>query len=237
MFRFFGVLLVLATSVAFLRFVCDWSEGVGVFAKPKTEAVSADVALTDSVVNQGILLIPAVEDPRLVARRALENMDPMDLAGVYAKFIKRANSRLSEEEVELIAGLYAEQEFDHGLPPGLLLAIGYCESKHQPKAVSNKSAYGVMQVQVPTAFDAAKRLGYIDGSRRPQEWKKFRSQLKNDLYNPAFNIEAGAETIRYYLERNQGNLSLALEQYSCGAKNYASRVIEKMYEVQKYVMS
>jgi len=235
--RFFGVMLFVAASVAFPRFVFDWVEGVGSFAESDSSSVSADVSESDDSNAKGILLIPQADDPQEMARLALENMDPMDLADVYAKFIRRANSRLSEEEVELIAGLYAEQEFDHGLPPGLLLAIGYYESKHQPKAVSNKSAYGVMQVQVPTAFDAAKRLGYIDSSRRPHEWKKFRSQLRADLSDPVFNIEAGAETIRHYLEKNRGDLSEALREYSCGATNYASRVISKMHEVQNFVMS
>jgi hypothetical protein len=87
---------------------------------------------------------------------------------------------------------------EYNLPVTLLLAVARGESDFNPRAVSSKSCYGVMQIQWPGT------ARFLDIERLA------------DLHDPCTNIRAGARYLRYLLDRYQGNLHLALAAYNYG---------------------
>ena len=92
----------------------------------------------------------------------------------------------------------AAQAFD--IPLTLLLAIARGESDFNPKAVSDRSAYGLMQIQWP---GTARHLGI----RRITE-----------LYVPCTNVRAGAKYLRELLDRYEGSVHMALAAYNYGPR-------------------
>lgn len=84
------------------------------------------------------------------------------------------------------------------LPLSLLLAVARGESDFDPRAKSDKSCYGIMQIRWPIT---AKHLGITS---------------RHALYDPCTNIRAGARYLRELLDRYEGNLHLALAAYNYG---------------------
>lgn len=80
------------------------------------------------------------------------------------------------------------------LEPALIHAVIAVESNHNPKAVSPKGAYGLMQLMPATA-------------------KRFNASNKNDFKT---NILAGAQYLRELLTLFNGNVELTLAAYNAG---------------------
>ncbi len=82
----------------------------------------------------------------------------------------------------------------YGLDSALLHAVITVESKYNPKAVSHKGAVGLMQLM-----------------------PKIASQYGIDnLYDPAQNVQGGAQYLRDLLNKFNGDVSLALAAYNAG---------------------
>ena len=82
----------------------------------------------------------------------------------------------------------------YGVDSALLHAVITVESKYNPKAVSHKGAVGLMQLM-----------------------PKIASQYGIDnLYDPAQNVQGGAQYLRDLLNRFNGDVSLALAAYNAG---------------------
>ena len=86
----------------------------------------------------------------------------------------------------------------YDLPLSLLLAVSRGESNFDARAKSDRSCYGLMQIQWPRT---AKHLGIY---------------RLDALYDPCTNIQAGARYLRELLDRYDGNLHLALAAYNYG---------------------
>ncbi len=99
--------------------------------------------------------------------------------------------------------------------PELIRAIIHVESRGNPKAISRKGAYGLMQVRWSVWGKELKREGI--------------AQTKNDLFHPEKNIRAGKYILAKYI-RKHGNVEKALKAYSGGAKRYAQKVKKYMKE-------
>jgi len=202
--------------------------------------------------NQPISLVPALAfkpvseepvasslvttDSKTDPKDILESLEPSELAEVYTHFIQRDNYLLNKEAVWQISCAYAEEEFNYGFPRGLLPAIGSHESHQRSNVVSPCGSHGIMQVRVPTAFDAAKRLGKIPSKTPDKEWPKFTARLIKLLKDPKSNIELGANTLHKYLKESRGNLKLALARYSNGASNYSGPIIGRMNAIQAKII-
>jgi soluble lytic murein transglycosylase len=85
------------------------------------------------------------------------------------------------------------------LDPYLVLALMRQESLFDPDAVSPASAYGLMQLIVPTATQIASS-----------------PVTSVELTNPAVNIRLGTRYLRHLLDRYDGNVAKALAAYNAG---------------------
>lgn len=111
--------------------------------------------------------------------------------------------------------LVAEAARRHELQPSLLHAVIHVESRHAPAAVSPKGAMGLMQLMPATA----RALGVT----RP--------------FDPAQNIDGGAQYLRHLLDTFGGDTRLALAAYNAGAAAVQrhSRQVPPYPETQAYV--
>jgi soluble lytic murein transglycosylase-like protein len=118
------------------------------------------------------------------------------------------------------AHLVANSARTHGVPPELVASVIAVESNFNPKAVSWKSARGLMQLMPGTAA----RFGVTDS------------------FDPAQNIDAGTRYLKELLLRFDGDLARVLSAYNAGpdrirqfgalppyreTQNYVRRVAEK----------
>lgn len=101
------------------------------------------------------------------------------------------------------------------IEPALIHAVIAVESSHNPRALSKKGAYGLMQLMPATA-------------------KRFRVSNKHDTKQ---NILAGAKYLRELLNMFNGNLSLALAAYNAGpqAVHKHGGIIPPYKETMDYV--
>ena len=108
------------------------------------------------------------------------------------------------------AGRLAEK---YNLPRDVFLSLVYQESRFNPEARSPKGAYGLAQLMPGTASD-----------------------LKSDRYDPAQNLEAGAQYLRQLYDRF-GSMPLALAAYNAGPNRVAraGNQIPQILETQNYV--
>ncbi len=124
------------------------------------------------------------------------------------------------------AALISSSARTHGVAPELVASVIAVESNFNPRAVSRKSARGLMQLMPRTAahFGVA------------------------NVFDPRQNIDAGTHYLKQLLERFGGNLSLALAAYNAGpdrverfsavppfreTREYIRRVTQKFHQANK----
>lgn len=103
----------------------------------------------------------------------------------------------------------------NGIDPQLMLAVMKQESSFNSRAISPKGAMGLMQLMPATA----RRFGV------------------RDIFDPAQNIEGGAQYLRFLLDTFNGDVELALAGYNAGENavaRYGNR-IPPYRETQDYV--
>ena len=93
----------------------------------------------------------------------------------------------------------ADASADHDLDLDFMVGLMQVESAFNPNAISNKAAYGLMQVRFPTARE-------IDPSLETF-WQ---------LFDPERNINLGVVYFRNLLDRYDGNYRIASEAYNRG---------------------
>ncbi|MCU1398243.1 MAG: hypothetical protein JWN62_1352 [Acidimicrobiales bacterium] len=81
----------------------------------------------------------------------------------------------------------------YGLDPAFLAAVFWTESSYTPNVVSPTGAIGLGQLMPETA-----------------EW------LKVDPWDPTQNVDGSAKFYRYLLDKNHGDLTLAIASYAAG---------------------
>jgi soluble lytic murein transglycosylase-like protein len=112
------------------------------------------------------------------------------------------------------AGFIADSAHAHGLAPELVASVIAVESNFNPKAISWKSARGLMQLMPETAA----RLGVTK------------------IFDPQQNIEGGTKYLKELLLRYNGDLSLALAAYNAGPERVELyRAVPPYRETREYV--
>jgi soluble lytic murein transglycosylase-like protein len=114
------------------------------------------------------------------------------------------------ERIKILQAVH-RQATHADLPPELVLAVIDVESNFDRFAISAASALGLMQVM-------------------PFWVKEVGGDDKNMLFDIDFNVLLGCQILKFYLERERGDLIKALARYngSIGRRNYADRVIERL---------
>jgi soluble lytic murein transglycosylase-like protein len=164
-------------------------------ADPVTGRLVRSVAVTSRVVGERVVAEKVVA-PRVVSAA----LPPVETA-------PPAHADL-DDAVQQIAA-------QHALPPRLIHSMIKVESNYNPFAVSNKGAFGLMQLVPATA----RRFGV------------------SNVFNPVQNIQGGAKYLRYLLDLYQGNYPLALAAYNAGEGAVAKyRGVPPYKETQNYLV-
>ncbi len=98
-----------------------------------------------------------------------------------------------------------------GLKPDLVIAVIHSESLFDRYALSSVGAQGVMQVM--------------------PFWKAELGRPDDNLIDLATNLRYGCTILKYYLDKEKGNLRRALARYngSLGSQKYPDRVLDYWY--------
>ncbi|HCA23687.1 MAG TPA: lytic transglycosylase domain-containing protein [Pseudomonas sp.] len=98
-----------------------------------------------------------------------------------------------------------------GLKPDLVLAVMHVESLFDPYALSYVGAQGVMQVM--------------------PFWKAEIGRPDDNLIDLATNLQYGCAILKFYLDKENGNLRRALARYngSLGSNRYPDKVLDYWY--------
>jgi soluble lytic murein transglycosylase-like protein len=132
----------------------------------------------------------------------------MDTRAWVRAMTPRLGARLGDERAtrEFLA-LVRYEAMRAGLDPHLVLAVIDVESRFHKYAVSSAGARGLMQV-MPFWVDQIGERG-------------------QNLFHERTNLRYGCTILRYYLDRERGNMANALGRYngSLGRPEYPSRVL------------
>ena len=101
------------------------------------------------------------------------------------------------------ADLVTEQARTQGIQPAWIFGVMRRESAFDAKAASAANAFGLMQLILPTARDMGNQLGINIAS-------------KDDLLQPATNVQLGSAYLKNMLATFNGNYSQATAAYNAG---------------------
>lgn len=160
-----------------------------------------------------VMAAPPPVDPelRVALQRAIADTDSFsdrfDAEVWLLDMSRRLERKLPDTRfrVELLKQVHYEAT-RAGLSPELVLAVIEVESNFNPFAISNVGARGLMQVM--------------------PFWLKEIGKPGDSLFRMQTNLRLGCTILKYYLEKEKGNLVLALGRYngSRGQRTYPARV-------------
>jgi len=150
------------------------------------------------------LLKQAISDAASFEDRFAAEVWLTDMSNRLAKHVASPDERLT-----ILKAVHAEAGRSN-LPPELVLAVIEVESAFDRFAVSEAGARGLMQVM---PF-------WLDEIGRPED----------NLFHIETNLRLGCTILRYYMDREKGNLLKALARYngSVGHRWYADRVYARL---------
>ena len=148
---------------------------------------------------------------RAVNDRATVDMHDLDTRAWVRAMTPRVQGRFrDEDEARQFLGLVRYEAMRAGLDPHLVLAVIDVESKFHRYAVSRAGARGLMQV-MPFWIDQIGERG-------------------QNLFHERTNLRYGCTILRFYLDRENGNVANALARYngSLGRADYPNRVFNAL---------
>ncbi|GGE41944.1 transglycosylase [Halopseudomonas oceani] len=129
----------------------------------------------------------------------------LDMSTRMAPFIPDEQARLRLLRLAHQAATRAK------LKPDLVIAVMHAESLFDPYALSSVGAQGVMQIM--------------------PFWKNEIGRPDDNLIDLATNLQYGCTILKFYLDKENGNLRRALARYngSLGSNRYPDRVLDYWY--------
>lgn len=97
---------------------------------------------------------------------------------------------------QILDNVYAKSK-DYGFNPDLILGVIEVESNYNPTAVSNRGAYGLMQVNLSV-------------------WKRELSIDVDRIFEIGYNVDLGMKILKQYYDESNGNINRALHLYNNG---------------------
>jgi soluble lytic murein transglycosylase-like protein len=160
-----------------------------------------------------ITLPPTPVPPPAAAASALSTVDQLRKA---ADMLIEVNTALGAPRSPYGQIIY-DIAVRHSINPQLVAALIHVESAFNPRAVSRKGAYGLMQLL-------------------PSTGRRFGVNRKRDLLNPVKNLEAGVSYLKWLTERFGGDMQKSLAAYNAG-EGAVDRFggIPPYHETQQYV--
>jgi soluble lytic murein transglycosylase-like protein len=137
----------------------------------------------------------------------------MDTRAWVRAMTPRMGARIGDERTtRRFLALVRYEAMRAGLDPHLVLAVIDVESKFRKYAVSTAGARGFMQV-MPFWVDQIGEKG-------------------QDLFQERMNLRYGCTILRFYLDRERGNMVNALARYngSLGREEYPARVLAALQQ-------
>jgi len=158
-----------------------------------------------------------VPDPELreVLRAAATEADSFDDRFDAEVWLTDMSARLErqvrdpDERIAILTRVHYEAARVE-LPPELILAVIEVESNFDPYAVSVAGAIGLMQVM--------------------PFWRQEIGRPDDNLIRVGTNLRYGCTILRFYLDKEKGDLRRALGRYngSLGKRKYPNKVIDKL---------
>lgn len=180
-----------------------WLKVFSFFIVLVCNAALADVYI-DTSQTEEIKISSNVLDPYHSITIEEEVVDTAQNVEVAEEMLASSNANLPYSSLPYNNEVMAAAK-ETSLDPALIHAVIATESKHNPRAHSNKGAYGLMQLMPTTA-------------------RRFNVKDKN---NPKQNIVAGAKYLRELLTLFKGDLKLTLAAYNAGpgaVKKYSNHI-------------
>jgi soluble lytic murein transglycosylase-like protein len=148
-----------------------------------------------------------------VADNATVDWSDLDTRAWVRAMTRRIAGRFPDEEsARRFLALVRYEAKRAGLDPHLVLAVIDVESRFHKYSVSKAGARGLMQVM--------------------PFWVKQIGEPRHNLFHERTNLRYGCTILRYYLDREHGNLANALGRYngSLGQPDYPNRVLRALKE-------
>jgi soluble lytic murein transglycosylase-like protein len=148
-----------------------------------------------------------------VNERARVDEKDLDTRAWVRAMTRRVSARFADEDAAReFLGLVRYESLRAGLDPHLVLAVIDVESKFRKYAVSKSGARGYMQVM--------------------PFWVKELGEPGQNLFDERTNLRYGCTILRFYLDRERGNVANALGRYngSLGQPDYPNRVMQAYRE-------
>ncbi|NOZ10230.1 MAG: lytic transglycosylase domain-containing protein [Gammaproteobacteria bacterium] len=163
------------------------------------------------LTSQAPVARPADESLKLALKQAIEDTssfkDPAQARVWLADMSNRLKHKIPDPfyRLELLRAIHTES-IRVGLQPELVLSVIQVESAFDRFAISSYGARGLMQVM--------------------PFWKKEIGHPRDNLFHPQTNLRYGCTILKYYLDREKGDLTRALARYNGSVKTnkYPRRV-------------
>ncbi len=194
----------LARRAVLLRAACS---AAAMLALPGAQAgAQLEEPLADKVRGALAAAVAEGAPPRVNFERIDERIEYLRWLAAMSERLKRRKSEL-QTRVEFLEALWYESK-RAGLEPALVLGLIQVESGFRKYAISHAGARGYMQVMPFWA----RVLGAGDASR---------------LFHMQTNLRFGCIILRHYLDRENGDLFMALGRYngSRGRPEYPNAVL------------